>query len=304
MKRILCAVDLSAFTPPTLACAETLAQSLQGELMVFHAVHFPQDGLYNTDAMLERPAKTRRLEERAETRIRRILAHTRIPWRLEIAPGEPVDQILGASRSSQTDMVVCASHGLSGVQRIVLGTVVERLARRLEVPLLVVRPLPADGRSAPSWRWPPERLLVGCPLRPEVDPTVETAVGLSRRLGARTHLVHAMASPLNPALVEPTEAPYAEAQERLQQRLGEQLRAQALDAASTDATLAPGTAGEVLCDLARRHSGSMMVVGVRPRGVWNKRVIGSTTEWVLRRAPCPVLVVPPFRSAARGPRHG
>ena len=52
-----------------------------------------------------------------------------------------------------------------------------------------------------------------------------------------------------------------------------------------------------LTDYARRNRADLIVVGVRPQSVWRKTLIGSTTEALIRRAPCAVLTVPP----ARGP---
>jgi nucleotide-binding universal stress UspA family protein len=54
----------------------------------------------------------------------------------------------------------------------------------------------------------------------------------------------------------------------------------------------PGIPGEVLVDFAREKGTDLVIVGVRRRGVLKKSFIGSTTEAVLRNAPCAVLTVP------------
>ncbi|MBI9085173.1 MAG: universal stress protein [Desulfobacterales bacterium] len=292
MKRVLCAIDFSEFTPSVLACAGALTQSLRGELIVFHSVHFPKDDLYSTDAMLERPAKTRRLRQQAVATMGDLMAAVSVNGCPEIADGEPVDQIVKAVGRGNVDLVVTASHDLSGVQRLLLGTVVERLARRLNVPLLVVRPFSTGPDTTRPMAWSPKTVIVGCQLKPGHEPAVTVSLKLAQSLQACLCVVHAMASPLDASLVEPTAAPYEEVQSRLVGLLHERLKSQLPEGDEIELQLVPGMAGEALVDTVADRLSTLIVVGARPRSVLGKLFFGSTTEWVLRHAPCPVLVVP------------
>ena len=60
----------------------------------------------------------------------------------------------------------------------------------------------------------------------------------------------------------------------------------------------PGTPEECLIDHALTHRADLIVTGVRRRTRLSKLLIGSATETVLRRSPCPVLVVPADRENA------
>lgn len=298
MKRVLCAVDFSDFAPSVLACAGALTQSLHGELIVFHAVHFPKDDLYSTDRMLERPAKTRRLQQQAMATMGNLMAAVSVNWRPEIAHGEPVDQIIKRVGRGNIDLVVAATHNLSGVQRLLLGTVVERLARKLSVPLLVVRPF-----SAHPLAWSPQTVIVGCQLEPGYEPAVTVSLKLAQAIDARPRVVHAMASPLEATLAEPTDAPYGKAQNRLTNRLHERLKAQLPEGHGADLHLVPGMAGEALVDQVADRQSTIIAVGAQPRSILGKLLFGSTTEWVLRHAPCPVLIVPTGEAVGMASRH-
>ena len=51
-----------------------------------------------------------------------------------------------------------------------------------------------------------------------------------------------------------------------------------------------GDAGHVICDLAESLPASVIVLGTRGHGGLRRAVMGSTSDHVVRHAPCPVLV--------------
>lgn len=54
--------------------------------------------------------------------------------------GIPADQILAYERDQNADLVVMSTHGRSGVNRVVFGSVAERVLRQGQTPVLMVRP--------------------------------------------------------------------------------------------------------------------------------------------------------------------
>ena len=57
----------------------------------------------------------------------------------EIREGDPGLQIAEYVTATQADLVVIPSHGRHGVQRLLLGSVTERVLRHVECPILVLR---------------------------------------------------------------------------------------------------------------------------------------------------------------------
>jgi nucleotide-binding universal stress UspA family protein len=53
--------------------------------------------------------------------------------------GRPADQIISHAGTDEIDQVVMGSRGLSGVKRLLLGSVAETVVRRADVPVNVVR---------------------------------------------------------------------------------------------------------------------------------------------------------------------
>jgi nucleotide-binding universal stress UspA family protein len=54
--------------------------------------------------------------------------------------GPAVAAIADAARYRRADLIVMSSHGRSGVARLVMGSVTERVLRATTVPILVIRP--------------------------------------------------------------------------------------------------------------------------------------------------------------------
>lgn len=54
--------------------------------------------------------------------------------------GDPPEQILTYSQNNDIDMIVLGTHGRSGIDRALIGSVAERVVRRSAIPVVTVRP--------------------------------------------------------------------------------------------------------------------------------------------------------------------
>lgn len=62
-----------------------------------------------------------------------------VPVETEIREGTPHREIVDYARESDCDVVVMGTHGRSGIDRLLLGSVAERVVRESAVPVLTVR---------------------------------------------------------------------------------------------------------------------------------------------------------------------
>ena len=77
-------------------------------------------------------------------------------------------------------------------------------------------------------------------------------------------------------------------------RGGEGIVAEAASALGRDDVVTrvlEGRAGPALCDLASELSASAIVMGTRGRGGLKRAMLGSVSDYVVRNAPCPVVVI-------------
>lgn len=56
----------------------------------------------------------------------------------ELVTGDPVDEILAYAQENDIDEIVIGSRGISGVGRVMFGSVAEKVVRRSEIPVVVV----------------------------------------------------------------------------------------------------------------------------------------------------------------------
>ena len=147
--KILCATDFSEPGQAAEVEALKLAQTLHGELIYLHVAAHPM--LYGESvfsmAEVQRvyDAQWRWAEETLKARVTAAEA-AGITARWVLRAGAPYEQIVGAAQDEKADMIVIGTHGRSGLNRLLLGSVAERVVRLAPCPVLTVRP-PEAGRS-------------------------------------------------------------------------------------------------------------------------------------------------------------
>jgi nucleotide-binding universal stress UspA family protein len=146
------------------------------------------------------------------------------------------------------------------------------------------------------------RILVACDFSPESSAVMTMAASLAIAIGAKIRLVHAIQAPLDEEIVDPTTGPYEKVQQELQSRVQRRLEDLFADKSAAgvpaDAAVLPGNPADQIPHQARRWGADLIVVGVRHIGKVQKYFRGSTTEALLRKAPCSVLAVPASRASA------
>jgi nucleotide-binding universal stress UspA family protein len=146
IRNILVPVDFSDLSIKAIEYAADLAKAFSARLHLFHA-SFPH-GYFVADRNVHDPATIRRAEmTAARGQIEKIARSERLGGvRCETAvrSGYPIREICGAIARAKADLVVTASHGLSGLKHAVLGSVAEHIIRYAECPVLV---LPRASRA-------------------------------------------------------------------------------------------------------------------------------------------------------------
>jgi nucleotide-binding universal stress UspA family protein len=142
-----------------------------------------------------------------------------------------------------------------------------------------------------------ERILAPTDLSDVARRAVDCSLTLARFYAAEVELAYVI-EPLLPGPAAPATQPTepgtdALGRERLERALAELARpAQALGVPVRPVLLEGGVVSEVVAR-ARRWPADLVVMGTHGRGGFERWVLGSVTEKVLRKAPCPVLTVPP-----------
>jgi nucleotide-binding universal stress UspA family protein len=141
-RRILIPTDFSAESERALGTAQRLAQALGAEVVLLHV--FVEAPLYS-----EGPFAAQRVQEvyasgRAwvQEQLERRAAAARaagLPTKTLIVGGVAHQEIVAAARGEQADLIVIGTHGRGGVDRLLLGSVADRVIRLAPCPVLAVR---------------------------------------------------------------------------------------------------------------------------------------------------------------------
>jgi acetoin utilization deacetylase AcuC-like enzyme/nucleotide-binding universal stress UspA family protein len=291
IQTVLCAIDLSDYSAYVISWGRALAEKYRASLVVFHAVPPLRERLDRVATV----SGDQDLQQAAHT-IARLMESIDIPWKSWIAEGEPVAAIAGAVRETRADLVIAASLGLSGFKRAFVGSVVERMARHSEQPFLVLRcrENPEPGGNGPDKGPDIRKIAVACDF-PSCFPA-QQAADFAAILDADLDAVHCVVSP---AAAETRERPdhYHAMQARFEENIREQMRAtlsreRQLRPGRMTVSVLEGNPGEKIVGFARATRCDLMVTGVRPRTIIGRLLTGSTTETLIRQAPCHVLTIP------------
>jgi len=142
-KRICCAVDFSDASRAAMETAADLAKRLGAELTLLHA--YPIPGFTFPDgSVVASPAM---MQELAEGAARHLEAWRREAEALGIAGvgservvGEPAREIVEFARTRAVDLLVLGTHGRTGLEHALIGSVAERVLRKAPCAVLTVRP--------------------------------------------------------------------------------------------------------------------------------------------------------------------
>lgn len=136
-KRVVIALDDSAFAEPLAQTALRLVQQLQAEVAVLSVVDtralLGTEGLSVNEAVtLERSAAT----ENLSIIIKNVFRDYPVSHYVE--EGEPADKILTFAGDWSADMIVVGTHGRKGLARLLMGSVAEKITRHSSIPVTII----------------------------------------------------------------------------------------------------------------------------------------------------------------------
>jgi nucleotide-binding universal stress UspA family protein len=136
--------DFSTSSDAAVEYAKMLAERLGASVHVLHVIEEPDAaGAWGSEVYIsELPRIHEAAQREAETRLNEIFTaseHGRLKPSTEIADGRAARTIVEVARRRQIDLIVMGTHGRSGVARLLLGSVTEKVLRTASCPVLAVR---------------------------------------------------------------------------------------------------------------------------------------------------------------------
>ena len=295
IKKIMCATDFSDFSNLSLNYGMALAREFEAKLFICHIVDFSSTAMYG-EAMVDITQQQQHMEQYAREQLGKLAAGYSIKWEPLVVTGHPAEEISRMATENAVDLVVCATHGRSGLKRLILGSVAERLMRVLPCPILVIREMKPDLDLKKGLSM--KRILVGCDFSPDSTLALNHGLSLAQEFQSELHLAHAAELPAHRQTAKSDGRTGDTNEQDLRFQLNEKLENMVSDESCNWCTLKTtvlrGQPHEALTDYAEKQDMDIIVLGVRGHSLVEKLFVGSTTDRVVRRASCPVLAVRPL----------
>jgi len=264
-----------------------MARADEAKLTVLHVV-VPDTLTYIT---LDSPARSLDIQEKwAQGEIQRIEARLRdLPHDTIVARGTDVwSAVEPKLEQLKCDLIVLGTHGRTGLRKILMGSVAERVLRSSAIPDMTVGPavtreLGGDGKF--------HRVLLATDFAAGSAEAAGYAMAFAKRDQAELVLLHACKKSKQSKSNKGSELSVAEVMHRLHQMIpcDETLQHR------PETLVEYGEAGARIVEVAKRKEADLIVMGVR-----NRRSVFAATHLdigtahnVVAQAPCPVLTVRP-----------
>ncbi len=302
-EHILCPTDFSVFSNQALRHALTLARRFGSRLKIVHVIPNPYaaaESVYGAAPWIVDSDA----EPWIDNQMRAFLEparEARVDHEIEVRSGEPWREIVAAAEEMRADLVVLGTHGRSGLEHLFLGSVAEKLIRRLPCPVLTVSH--EEGRT---WAAPGlvGKILCATDFSETSTEAARLGFALAEKHGAEVTLLHVVENlgELTEAaarVLVDMEALRSNLEGRAQERLREASGGETPGGIRIEPRAVFGAPYKEILRVAATERFDLIVIGAQGPGVLERLFSGSNAQHVIRAATCPVLTVRPVSRAAR-----
>jgi nucleotide-binding universal stress UspA family protein len=212
---------------------------------------------------------------------------------LLVRSGPAAATVLGYAVENNTDLIVLGTHGRTGFERFMLGSVTEKVVRKATCPVLAVPRSASESPQRPLFG----RILCAVDFSPASDRAAQYALSLAQEAKGHVTLLHVVEW-----LPDASFAKYpgfdvdhfrksllADARARTEALVPEEARAWC----EVDTRVVCGKPYQEILRIARNDDADLVVLGVHGHGPIDRMLFGSTPQQVVRQAECPVLTIRP-----------
>jgi nucleotide-binding universal stress UspA family protein len=293
IRRILCPVDFSECSRHAAAYAVMIARRWGASVTAVNvlppvAPSIPPTGEGLYPPFVFTPDDLQQFRNEVDAFVRG--TGVEVPLDAVVVEGSVVAEITRVAAEVGADLLVMGTHGRSGYDLLVLGSVAEKILRKAPCPVLTVPPSVPEASPMTTLR----RVVCAVDFSPSSIKALELAESLARRAGAHLTLAHVLeplavlapAAPGGSGLAGDDRGRREETLRRLEQAVSEDTRT----SGHFSAVVLSGKPHREILRLANEQHGDLIVLGAHGGRV-GLLAFGSTPNHVVREAACPVLTV-------------
>jgi basic amino acid/polyamine antiporter, APA family len=216
----------------------------------------------------------------------------RAPFDIRIRGADvPAAALIGAPLTFAIWIASLATHDatrIAGPLWLLFGAAVYVATRLSRGESLVGRVVPAEPDLVPAPEGVYERILVPMKLGPIGEEVLATAIKLAEERGSTVSALHVIAVPLD----KPLDADMVEGEERAEASLADAKLLAGEHGVTVEGKIVQARSiGEAIVEEARKEGVDLIVMGSSPRWRRQSRFFSPTVDYVLRHAPCEVMVI-------------
>ncbi len=291
--RILIPLDGSPVAEQVLPLAKMIAARFQSAVTLLRAIEPVHERLRVDGERFSTEDQVELLQTMAEEYLTTVLqdfmaAGVAAEGRVQVGP--PAPQLLHFVETERLDLVAMATHGRTGLQRWVYGSVTDKLLSGARVPVLLVR-----ASEPPPACVPLTRILVPLDGSALAERALLPAQYWAKAFAAEILLFRVWQPPIYAHDGWTGGVSYAELDDAVRGAAEEYLRqkAQELEGRGVRVQWATqlGPAADRILEAAEKHGANLIIMSTHGRSGIGRWVMGSTADRVLRSSPIPVLLV-------------
>src|SRR5256885_4466610 len=213
------------------------------------------------------------------------------PSHVHAIEGRTFEEVCKLARQEAIDLIVVGTRGNTGLKHLLLGSTAERIVLYSPCPVLVVHPPKNDARALMFGKILVSTDFSSCSMK-----GLQYAKALARQFGSKLVLLNSVA--LQYYITSDEYARYdlpllmQQAEEGQRRQMRELLEKTEWDGTNVIPSMPIGHPGQQICAGAARKGADLIVTSTHGRTGFKHMLLGSTAEYVVRHATCPVLVVP------------
>jgi nucleotide-binding universal stress UspA family protein len=286
-KKILCPIDFFKASSKAFDYGLKLATNYGAKVHALHVIvpviPSASDAAYNiVDLTANQEKDARRFLEKLKTKTDR----AQVVLTTEVRFGDADREILHTVETQKADLVVMGTHGRRGFERLVMGSVAERLMRSCPVPLLIV------GLGRKSASTPPNirRILLTTDFSEGTPDAVTYALSIARESRAKLTLLHVLHD-----IAADVAGKYRDPLMRgIEVQMQKLIPENSLDGVDFETRIEEGLPSKIIPEVVKSGF-DLLVMNIHGKGMLDRALLGSTAERTLRTSAefCPVLLIPP-----------
>jgi nucleotide-binding universal stress UspA family protein len=287
-KKIVVPVDFSEFSDKAVEYAIFLAEKFCAELILLHAVVLFQEDFDEKEQLqaYEEIIKKKEREIRKQLDSRCLNVEERgIPISSLLIRGfSEADSIIDYIADKDFDLVVMGTHGHTGLKKIILGSVAERVVRLSPVPVLTLH---KDFSKKEI-----KKILVPVDFSDYSKTATQRAITVAREFNAALNFLHVVEMEAHPEYYTISFDPILKANPELKDRITANMtRFTGIPQDEATYAVNEGKVYKEIKTYADTNQVDLIVMATRGMSEIEHFLVGSNSERVVRIAPCPVLTI-------------